>query len=153
MKIILITIIGLVVFTSVRAQQKTSKDANDTSGVILISKPSDSTDDKSAIFTAVEQEPSFPGGINKFFQFLQSNIRYPAAVHEGKVHGNVFVTFVVEKDGSITNVKIARGIESGCDEEAVRLMKISPKWLSGRQNGKPVRVQYTLPINFTFIGQ
>jgi len=67
---------------------------------------------------------------------------------ENNVSGKVFVTFVVEKDGSLTDVKVVRGIGSGCDEEAMRVLKASPKWKAGIQNGRPVRVQYTMPINF-----
>ena len=106
------------------------------------------TEDDNKIFTAVENEPSYPGGIEKFYAYLGKNIRYPAVAKENNVSGKVFVTFVVEKDGSLTDVKVVRGIGSGCDEEAMRVLKASPKWKAGIQNGRPVRVQYTMPINF-----
>jgi len=106
-------------------------------------------EDPNKIFTAVEQEPSFNGGIDKFYKYLQNNIRYPAVAKENNVQGKVFVTFVVEKDGSLTDIKVVRGIGSGCDEEAMRVLRNSPKWKAGIQNGRPVRVQYTMPISFT----
>jgi TonB family protein len=105
------------------------------------------------IFTAVEQEPTFPGGLDKFYMFLQHNIRYPYEAVKYKVQGKVFVSFVIEKDGSLTDIKVLRGIGSGCDEEAVRVVSICPKWNPGMQNGRPVRIQYNVPIGFTLIGR
>ena len=104
-------------------------------------------DDK--VFTSVEQVPGFPGGLQAFYTFLGKNIRYPATARKNKTQGRVIISFIVEKDGSITNVKIVRGIGDGCDEEAARVLNISPKWSPGIQNGKPVRVAYTVPIAFT----
>lgn len=101
------------------------------------------------IFTAVEQEPTFAGGIEAFYKFLQNNIRYPTKAFENKIQGKVFISFVVERDGSLTDIKVVRGIGGGCDEEAKRVISISPKWKPGIQNSKPVRVQYTMPISFT----
>jgi protein TonB len=104
--------------------------------------------DPNEIFTAVEKNPEFPGGLGKFGQYLSNNIKYPAVARENGVQGRVFVTFVVEKDGTLTDIKVTRGIGSGCDEEAVRVLKKSPKWTPGIQNGRPVRVQYNVPIAF-----
>lgn len=100
------------------------------------------------IFTAVEQAPAFPGGDAAFGKYLSKNIRYPAVARENNVQGRVILTFVVERDGSLTDIKVVRGIGSGCDEEAVRVLKSSPKWKPGIQNGRPVRVQYSIPVNF-----
>lgn len=105
------------------------------------------------VFTAVEQEPSFVGGINKFYQYLQGIIRYPNLAKRYNVQGKVFITFIVEKDGSLSDIKVVRGIGSGCDEEAVRVLAKSPKWNPGVQNNRPVRVQYTMPIRFTLVSQ
>ncbi|WP_413670897.1 TonB family protein [Mucilaginibacter sp. Mucisp86] len=102
-----------------------------------------------AVFTSVEQVPEFKGGIEAFGKFLMTNIRYPKAAHDNNVQGRVIITFVVEKDGSLSNMKVVRGIGSGCDEEAVRVLSISPAWKPGIQNGKPVKVQYSVPISFT----
>ncbi|MET3977784.1 protein TonB [Mucilaginibacter sp. UYP25] len=101
------------------------------------------------IFTAVEQSPAFPGGEGAFGKYLGNNIKYPAIARENNVTGRVVLTFVVERDGSLTDIKVLRGLGSGTDEEAVRVLKKSPKWKPGIQNGRPVRVQYSIPVNFT----
>jgi periplasmic protein TonB len=106
------------------------------------------TEDENKIFVTVEKEPEPNGGIGKFYEYLQKNIRYPAVAKENNIQGKVFLTFVVEKDGSITDVKVLRGLGSGCDEEAMRVLRNSPKWKPGIQNGRPVRVQYQVPISF-----
>lgn len=101
------------------------------------------------IFIAVEVNPSFPGGEAAFGKFLQNHIRYPAVAKENNVQGRAFIQFVVERDGSLTDMKILRDPGSGLGEEAVRVLKSSPHWSPGIQNGKPVRVQYTVPVNFS----
>lgn len=111
------------------------------------------TEDSNEIFTAVEHSAEFPGGIQKFYDYLGKQIKYPAAARENNVQGKVYMTFVVEKDGSLTDIKVMRGIGSGCDEEAIRVLKASPKWKPGEQNGRTVRQQYTVPINFTLADQ
>jgi len=100
------------------------------------------------IFKSVEQSAEFPGGLNALYKYMGKNLRYPEAARKNDVQGKVFVTFVIEKNGLVSNVKIIRGIGHGCDEEAVRVIKASPKWKPGMQNKRPVRQQYTLPINF-----
>jgi len=105
------------------------------------------------IFTAVEQAPSFPGGDGAFGKYLGKNIRYPAIARENNVQGRVVLTFVVERDGSLTDIKVLRSLGSGTDEEAVRVLKASPKWKPGIQNGRPVRVQYSIPVNFTLASE
>ena len=101
------------------------------------------------VFTAVEHVPDFPGGVDKFYKFLQQNIKYPAEARNKKIEGKVFVSFIVEKDGSLSTFKVLRDPGAGCGAEALRVMKLSPKWNPGVQNGKKVRVQYTMPISFT----
>lgn len=108
----------------------------------------EATEDTNEIFTNVEVVPGFPGGLGQFGKFLEKNLRYPAIARENGIKGRVYCSFVVEKDGSLTDIKIARGIGGGCDEEAVRVLKNSPKWTPGIQNGRPVRVSYTIPIVF-----
>jgi protein TonB len=105
------------------------------------------------IFTAVEQAPTFPGGDGAFGKYLGKNIRYPAIARENNVQGRVVLTFVVERDGSLTDIKVLRSLGSGTDEEAVRVLKASPKWKPGIQNGRPVRVQYSIPVNFTLASE
>lgn len=100
------------------------------------------------VFTVVEQQPSFPGGMDALFKFLGDNIQYPEAAVKNRVQGKVFVQFVVNTDGSLSRFMILKGIGSGCDEEAIRVMSIMPKWTPGSQSGRPVTVMYTLPINF-----
>lgn len=101
------------------------------------------------IFTVVEEAPSFPGGDESRVKFLMENIKYPQMARESGIAGTVYVTFVVERDGSVTDVKVLRGIGGGCDEEAVRVIQAMPKWNPGKQRGKPVRVQFNMPIKFT----
>jgi protein TonB len=100
-------------------------------------------------FVAVEVAPVFPGGEEAFGKFLHDHIRYPAVAKENGTQGRAFIQFIVERDGSLTDLKILRDPGSGLGEEAVRVLKISPHWRPGIQNGKPVRVQYTVPINFS----
>lgn len=100
-------------------------------------------------FTVVEQAPDFPGGDEARVKFLHDNIRFPQMARESGIEGTVYVTFVVEKNGSISNVQILRGIGGGCDEEATRVIKQMPNWKPGKQNGQAVRVQFNMPIKFT----
>jgi TonB family protein len=101
------------------------------------------------VFTVVEIMPSFPGGDDARIRFLENNIIYPQYAKEHGILGTVYVTFVVNKDGSVSDVYILRGIGGGCDEEAVRVVKQMPKWNPGYQSGKPVRVQFNMPVRFT----
>jgi len=100
------------------------------------------------IFQIVEEMPAFPGGDQKMLEYVAKNIKYPQIARESGIQGRVFVSFVVEPDGSVSNVKVLRGIGGGCDEEAMRVVKSMPKWKPGKQRGKPVRVSYNLPVNF-----
>lgn len=106
------------------------------------------TEDTNEIFTNVEVLPEFPGGQAAFGKFLSKNLNYPPMARENNIQGRVIVNFVVERDGSLTDIKVVRGIGGGCDEEAVRVLKKTPKWKPGIQNGRPVRVSYTIPIFF-----
>ena len=100
------------------------------------------------IFQIVEEMPDFPGGVAKLSEYLQKNIKYPQMARESGIQGRVFVNFVVEPDGSVSNVKVLRSLGGGCDEEAMRVVKSMPKWKPGKQRGKAVRVSYILPVNF-----
>lgn len=92
--------------------------------------------------------PEFPGGTEKLFEFLKENIHYPEIAEENGVQGRVVVTFVVEVDGSISETKVVKSVDSSLDEEAIRVVKLLPKWNPAMLNGKPVRSKYTLPITF-----
>ncbi|GAB2696280.1 energy transducer TonB [Mucilaginibacter koreensis] len=109
--------------------------------------------DPNEIFTAVEVQPEPAGGMESFYKYLGKAIHYPAVARENGVQGRVIVQFVVEKDGSLTDVKALRGPGSGLDEEAVRAVKSAPRWTPGRQNGKGVRVLFTVPVQFTMPDQ
>jgi protein TonB len=100
-------------------------------------------------FVSIEKQPEFPGGMPKFYAYLQKTMKYPAMAQENNVQGKVFLSFVVEKDGKLTDIQVTRGLGSGCDEEAIRVLKASPRWVPGVQNGKPVRVKYNINVNFT----
>jgi TonB family protein len=107
-------------------------------------------DDKvDSVFTVVEEMPKFPGGEKALINYLAKNIKYPDKAKKDKVQGRVFVSFVVEKDGSIGDVKVLRGIGGGCDEESIRVVQNMPNWTPGMQRGKAVRVAYNLPIKFS----
>ena len=109
-------------------------------------KPVEVEDDTPLIF--VEQKPEFENGDKAMYAFLSKNIVYPAIARENGISGTVFVGFVVSKDGTIRNVEIKRGIGGGCNEEAIRVIKLMPKWKPGKQNGKAVNVAFTLPVKF-----
>jgi periplasmic protein TonB len=108
--------------------------------------------EEAEIFTVVESMPGYPGGDAARMKFLQENIKYPQMARESGIQGTVYATFVVEIDGSVTDVRIVRGIGGGCDEEAIRVIEAMPSWNPGMQRGKPVRVQFTMPIRFTLQG-
>lgn len=100
------------------------------------------------IFTVVEQQPEFQGGYEAMMNFIKKNMRYPASARRMGVDGTVYVSFVVSKDGSISEVKTIRGISADCDKEAMRVVSMMPPWKPGKQNGKPVFVRFVLPIKF-----
>lgn len=109
--------------------------------------PEDS-DETSDIFTVVEQMPEFPGGYVAMLKYLKDNIIYPTQAKEAGITGTVFVTFVVDENGRIASIKVLRDVPGGCTEEAVRVISGMPKWAPGKQRGKPVKVQYNMPIKF-----
>ncbi len=98
------------------------------------------------IFDVVEEQPEYPGGTQELYTFIGKNFKYPEMARAANVQGKVYVSFVVGKDGSIEEVKILRGLGSGLDEEAARVVKMMPKWKAGKQRGKEVKVRYNLPI-------
>ncbi len=98
--------------------------------------------------TIVEEMPEFPGGKEALFAYIGKELKYPVEAVENGIEGTVFIAFVVEPDGLITDVKLLRGIGGGCNEEATRVVKGMPKWVPGKQRGKAVRVRYNLPIRF-----
>ena len=109
--------------------------------------------DNDSIYQIVEEIPQFPGGENAMMKHVSQNIVYPEEAKEKGIQGRVFVSFVIEKDGSVSNVKVLRGIGGGCDEEAVRAISSMPKWKPGKMKGKPVRVNYQIPVMFKLDNQ
>ena len=107
---------------------------------------------ESEIFTEVEKYPEFPGGNQAFMKYLVESIKYPVKAQENNEQGRVITNFVVEKDGSISNIKVIRGVTAALDAEAVRLLNSMPNWQSGEHQGKPARVRFTLPIVFRLQG-
>lgn len=104
--------------------------------------------EENKVFDVVEQMPSFPGGMGALMSWLSQNIKYPVIAAENGVQGRVIVQFVVERDGSITDVKVVRSVDPSLDKEAVRVVKSMPRWSPGKQNGQAVRVRFTLPVLF-----
>lgn len=106
-------------------------------------------EDDEEFFMVVENMPEFPGGDLGLMKFIQKNVRYPAIAKEYNITGKVYVSFIVDKQGNVTNVKIVRGVDKNLDAEAVRVVSSLPKYKPGKQRGKAVRVMFTIPINFT----
>jgi protein TonB len=100
------------------------------------------------IFTAVEQQAEFPGGSGAWARFLGKTLKYPSAAQRANVGGRVFVSFVVNTDGSVQDVQVLKGVGFGCDEEAIRVIKSMPRWNPGKQSGRAVRSRFTQPITF-----
>jgi protein TonB len=118
------------------------------SKTLLVSEPVKPKEEETKIFTVVEQMPSFPGGEAALMQYLSKNIKYPPFAEENNIQGRVICTFVVERDGSVSDIRIAKSVDPSLDKEAVRVVSAMPRWIPGRQNGQNVRVKYTLPVTF-----
>ena len=125
---------------------------DDKNKEVVISAPVTSApiqeEEDQVVFQVVEKMPSFPGGDAALFKFLGDNVKYPVIAQENGVQGRVICQFVVNKDGSIVDVEVVRSVDPSLDKEAIRVIKSMPKWSPGQQRGKPVRVKYTLPVNF-----
>ena len=119
------------------------KDIADLKQVVTQAEP-----EPEKVFDMVEQMPTFPGGQQELMSYLGKNIKYPTIAQENGTQGRVIIQFVVERDGSITDVRVARGVDPYLDKEAVRGVKSMPKWIPGKQNGKAVRVKFTVPVMF-----
>ena len=106
-------------------------------------------EDYNEVFIAVETMPVFPGGDLGLMKYIQKNVKYPPIAKEYNITGKVYVSYVVDKSGAVTNVKVVRGVDKNLDAEAVRVVKSFPKYKPGKQRGRAVRVLHTVPINFT----
>ncbi|RXQ96512.1 energy transducer TonB [Ancylomarina salipaludis] len=105
-------------------------------------------DDEEKIFVIAENMPEFPGGDAALFSWISNNIKYPVIAQENGITGRVYLNFVVNKQGGIENVKVTRGVDPSLDKEAIRVINKMPKWIPGKQRGKPVNVSFSVPINF-----
>lgn len=135
---------------SVETKVADSKDKNvdSTSSISSIKNPAIS---ENLVLEVVDVQPEYPGGINALRQFLANNINYPDEAIENEVNGTVIATFVVERDGYISDIKIDKKLGYGCDEEVIRVIKKTPKWTPGFLHGKPVRYRFRLPVTFNAV--
>jgi periplasmic protein TonB len=126
----------------------TETDVTETKEVVIAPVVEEEKEDPNTIFTVVEETAAPIGGMSAFYEYVAKKIKYPAQAKRMGIEGKVFVEFVIEKDGTITDVKAIKGIGGGCDQEAERILAAAPKWKPGKQRGKPVRQKMVLPINF-----
>ncbi len=129
------------------------KGNDDAAGEVLkakevIAQPEPPKEEETKVFDVVEVMPSFPGGQAALMSYLSNNIKYPQIAMENGVQGRVVCTFVVERDGSITDIRVVRGVDPSLDKEAIRVLKSMPHWIPGKQNGSAVRVKFTVPVTF-----
>ena len=147
----------MIVNTKVTAQEMKTDDAvssengenavYDLANAEIMKKDAIKTE-KDSVYNIVEQMPEFPGGTNALLKYVANNIHYPEKAKDAGIEGRVFIGFVIRKDGSVSDVKVMKGIGGGCDEEAVRVINSMPKWTPGRQKGETVNVNYSMPIKF-----
>lgn len=148
-KIIALSALLLLLGSNLKGQNVVNP-ANEKDNItILRAVGDDSTvSDKEKVYQVVGQQPSFPGGREELFKYLAYNVKYPIDAAKNKIEGRVLVTFVVEHDGSISNVNVANSVYPSLDKESIRVVSGMPKWIPGKANGKTVRVKYTIPITF-----
>lgn len=129
-KLLLMSLMAIFCLTTVSAQKTVVSQKNDK------------------VFDVVEQMPEYPGGMQALFEFLKQNIKYPEDAQKQKVEGRVLAKFVVETDGSISNIEVVKHAFPSLDAEAERVIQSMPKWMPGKQKGQPVRVKFVLPVSF-----
>ncbi len=119
-------------------------------GEVIFEEPVEEAkgEDPNKVFLVVEQPPEFEGGLEAMYKYLSKNVKYPASARRMNIEGSVFVGFVVDADGKISEASIIKGISADCDKEALRVVQAMPKWRPGKQSGRPVRVKYVLPIKY-----
>lgn len=148
-KIIALSALLLLLGSNLNGQNVVNPTNEKDNITILRAVGDDSTvSDKEKVYQVVEQQPSFPGGREELFKYLAYNVRYPIDAAKNKIEGRVLVTFVVEHDGSISNVNVANSVYPSLDKESIRVVSGMPKWIPGKANGKTIRVKYTIPITF-----
>lgn len=148
-KIITLSALLVLLGSNLRAQNVINPTNEKDGPTILRAVGDDSTtSDNEKVYQVVGQQPNFPGGKEELFKYLAFNMIYPADAAKNKVEGRVLVTFVIEHDGSISNVNVVNSVYPSLDKEAIRVVSEMPKWIPGKANGKTVRVKYTIPITF-----
>jgi len=130
-----------------------AQDTNEGEGTTFVDEPAaepvkEPGEDPNKVYTIVEQQPEFEGGNGAMFKFIQKNMKYPATARRMGIEGSVFVSFVVDTEGKISEVQTVKGISADCDKEAIRVIQMMPRWKAGKQNGRPVKVRFVLPIKF-----
>jgi len=141
--------IALTVLFSITVSKRITAQENPVKSNSDVSKQEIQTQEKE-VFTVVEKMPRFPGGDEARIKYMVENIHYPEAARKNGIKGTVYISFIVEKDGKISTVKVIRGIGGGCDEEAFRVIQNMPDWEPGKQKGEPVRTILNIPIKFDF---
>ena len=147
--------VELVEEDKVPKEKNTKKVENDVQdvtyanyGILKLKKDVAQQEFEDKVYDVVEQMPSFPGGNSALMEYIQQNMKYPIVAQENEVQGRVVVSFVVEKDGSITNAKVVKSVDPSLDKEAMRIVSSMPRWVAGKQNGSCVRVKYNVPVSF-----
>jgi protein TonB len=143
--------VGTVTQTGVETDLSAAPSEGAGNGTGVGTNASEGSGTGEEIYNAIDIEayPEFEGGMKAWYKFIQRNLRYPASAIEQEKQGKVFISFVIERDGSISDIKVMKGVGYGMDEEASRVIGKSPKWKPGKQNGKSVRVRFNMPITFT----
>lgn len=122
--------------------------ASDSTSIDSNSTAQETGDSAVFEFQSMTNPPTYPGGMDSFYKTIASSLTYTKEAVEKKLQGSVLLSFIVEKDGTVSDVKVTRGLGSGLDEEAIKAVKMSKKWNPGKQDGKPVRVKYNIPVKF-----
>lgn len=122
---------------------------SDTTAIDSNSTAQETGDTEVFNFQSMTNPPTYPGGMDSFYKQIASNLSYPKEAAEKKIEGSVLMSFIVEKDGTVSEVKVTRKLGFGLDEEAIKAVKTSKKWNPGTQDGRPVRVKYNIPVKFS----
>lgn len=132
-------------------QNETKKEVTNSLDTNITATISKSLDDEQKVYnvTSIDTPATYPGGISEFYKFVGNNLKFPAAAVESNVQGSVLTSFIIERDGTLSDIKVEKKLGLGTDEEAIRVLKLSKKWNPAKLDGKPVRVKYSMPIKFS----
>jgi TonB family protein len=142
-------VLGMLSVASYSFNPVNKNSIDDTRAININTPPGATSDNNDTVYTVVSKLPQYPGGDKGRMSFIAKNIKYPEEARKNDITGTVYASFIIEKDGSVSNPKIIRSIGYGCDKEVIRVIKIMPKWQPGEdETGNPVRVAYTIPVKF-----